>query len=164
VVTACLRKAFSIYGLPDVIGSDNATCFHSAEYSEFLHSLGIKAMYSAPYYPQANGPAEKAVQTLKEALQRVEGPNDERLLHVLGHHRTTPGPDGKTPAERLMGRQPTTLLDRLRPRPETSSPPEQPVRTPQTANSFQVYEKLCGDLVCASTHISHTTRIVHTDC
>ncbi len=33
----CLRNSFSNHGLPELIVSDNGTCFISAEFKEFLH-------------------------------------------------------------------------------------------------------------------------------
>ena len=57
-----LRKSFSYLGLPDVIVSDNATIFTSAEFAEFLKENEIHHIRSPPYHPASNGLAERAVQ------------------------------------------------------------------------------------------------------
>ena len=43
-----LHCAFATHGLPDIIVSDNGTCFTSAEFAEFVQCNGIKHVRSAP--------------------------------------------------------------------------------------------------------------------
>ena len=62
---------FSTHGLPEVLVSDNGTCFTSEEFAAFVRANGVKHLTSAPYHPAANGLAERAVQT-QECTQ--EGP------------------------------------------------------------------------------------------
>jgi len=112
-VIRCLGRAFATHGLCDVIVSDNAQCFQSAEYAAFLEGLGIKKMHSAPYFPQANGVAEKAVGTVMAILRKLTGDDEERLTAALAAHRSTPGADGRSPAKRLLNRTPLTLLHKL---------------------------------------------------
>ena len=68
-----LRLVFATHGLPEVIVSDNGTSFMSEEFSAFIHNNGIKHLTSAPYHPASNGLAERAVQTLKNALKKDPG-------------------------------------------------------------------------------------------
>ncbi|KAJ8332745.1 hypothetical protein SKAU_G00425340 [Synaphobranchus kaupii] len=44
----CLRQSFSNQGIPEMIVSDNATCFVSAEAKEFMRNNGIVHMTAAP--------------------------------------------------------------------------------------------------------------------
>ena len=48
-----LRVIFSTHGLPEVPVSDNASCFTSNEFREFMSHIT-----SAPYHPASNGLAE----------------------------------------------------------------------------------------------------------
>ena len=66
-----LRKTFSSLGLPEVLVSDNATAFTSAEFSEFLQKNGICHVRTPPYHPASNGLVERAVQSFKEGMKRI---------------------------------------------------------------------------------------------
>jgi len=67
----CLRKSFSNQGLPELIVSDNATCFVSAEVKEFLNKNGVQHVTSAPYHASSNGLVEWAVQIIKGMLKKM---------------------------------------------------------------------------------------------
>ena len=56
---------FVRFGLPEVLVSDNGTCFTSSDFSEFTSRNGIKHLRIAPYHPSSNGQTEKVVQTFK---------------------------------------------------------------------------------------------------
>ena len=57
-----LRTLFAKLGLPEMVVTDNGTCFVSQEFEQFLQKNGIKHTTSAPYHPASNGLAERAVQ------------------------------------------------------------------------------------------------------
>ncbi|CAH8609833.1 unnamed protein product [Dicrocoelium dendriticum] len=116
-----MRHVFSQHGLPKTVISDNGSQFTSYQFAEFCAQNGIEHVRTAPYYPQSNGQAERFVDTLKRALlkSKGEGTLDERLERFLLNYRVTPNPnapDGKSPAEVLMGRRLRTTLDLLTPR------------------------------------------------
>jgi len=54
--------------------SDNGPQFASEEIHEFVHAYGFRHITTSPYYPQANGLAEKAVRTVKRLLQHSADP------------------------------------------------------------------------------------------
>lgn len=109
-VIRSLRTVFTRFGVPELLVSDNAPEFVSAPLLSWLRINGIKKLESPTYYPQANGAAERAVQTVKKALRAWS----ERVTHaeftpflqrVLFHHRNSPSWRGRSPAELVFGRQ-----------------------------------------------------------
>ena len=112
-----LRPLFAQFGLPETIVTDNGSCFVSADFQHFLTMNGIKHITSAPYHPSTNGLAERAVQIVKKGLKKVtEGSIRSQIAKVLLAYRTTPhSTTGSTPASLLLGRNPRTRLDLLKP-------------------------------------------------
>ena len=101
--------------------SDNATCFTSSEFKEFVTCNGIRHITSAPYHPATNGLAERAVQTFKNALKKTSVADTEtQLSRFLFRYRNTPhSTTGTSPAELLLGRRPRSLLTLMQPNTST---------------------------------------------
>ena len=115
-----LKNLFSVFGIPDVIVSDNGSQFMSHIFRSFCSRNNIEQKFSPPYHPQSNGQAERFVDTFKRALlkARGEGPTTEALQTFLTMYRNTPNPqapDGKAPSEIMFGRKVKTIFDNLRP-------------------------------------------------
>ena len=112
-----LRAVFARFGLPETVVTDNGTCFVSSEFEVFLQRNGIKHLTSAPYHPASNGLAERAVQIIKKGLKKTpQGSASARLATTLMAYRLTPqSTTGISPAEMLLGRQPRSRLDLLKP-------------------------------------------------
>lgn len=114
-----LRELFSTHGLPDVIVSDNGSCFTSEEFRDFLKANAIRQVLIPPYHPASNGQAERMVQSFKEAIKRVissGGTWNQRISsYLLRQHITPSSNTGFCPAELLIKRKPKTLLDRIHP-------------------------------------------------
>ena len=107
-----LRQVFSCHGLPEVLVSDNGTAFTSTEFQTFVQRNGFRHIRSAPYHPATNGLAERAVQTVKNALRKTAGDIDTCLSRFLFQYRLTPhSTTGRSPAELLLGRKPRSHLD-----------------------------------------------------
>jgi len=53
--------------------TDNGPTFRSEELQAFIRENGIRHIFSAPYQPSSNGLAERAVQTMKQALCQMSG-------------------------------------------------------------------------------------------
>ena len=82
---------FSSLGLPEVLVSDNATAFTSAEFSEFLQRNGVRHVRTPPYHPASNGLVERAVQSFKEGMKRIRDRSiNTRLARYLFKYRSTP--------------------------------------------------------------------------
>nr|XP_050035646.1 uncharacterized protein K02A2.6-like [Dermacentor andersoni] len=116
-VCAKLRFLFATHGIRETVVSDNGTAFFSEEFRDFMCRNQIRHVTVAPYHPSSYGQAERMVRETKEVLKRMVGGNiDTRLArflmtqHILPHATT-----GKSPAESLMGRKLSTVLERLHP-------------------------------------------------
>lgn len=99
---------FARYGIPDILRSDNGPQFSSLEFLQFTSRWGVKHVTSSPHYAQSNGEAERAVQTAKNILRKSTD-----VAEGLLAHRATPGPEGYSPAELLMGRKLKTNVPTL---------------------------------------------------
>ena len=112
-----LRQSFAVFGLPTVLVSDNATCFTSESFKNFLKVNDVKHVYSPPRHPASNGQAEASVKIVKNALKRRrEGSLQTRLSRFLLSYRASPqSTTGRAPAELMLGRSVRTRLRDLRP-------------------------------------------------
>jgi hypothetical protein len=98
-VIRTLSEVFATHGTPSVVMSDNGPQFSSQEFQQFARDWGFDHVTSSPRYPQANGAAERAVQTAKKILKK----NDNPYLGLLAY-RSAPLQCGKTPSQLLMSR------------------------------------------------------------
>ena len=65
------RRLFAQFGIPEVLVTDNASCFVSEEFETFLSKNGFKHILSAPFYRATNGLAERAVQIVKKKKKKI---------------------------------------------------------------------------------------------
>ncbi|XP_024871700.1 uncharacterized protein K02A2.6-like [Temnothorax curvispinosus] len=116
VVIRELRQLFATFGVPDTIVSDNGTVFASTEIRDFYSKNGTKWLHTAAYNPQANGQAERMVQTTKRSLKRLtDGDWEVKITRFLLKHHTMPSSSsGKSPAEEMFNRRLRTALDKMR--------------------------------------------------
>ena len=104
-----LSQFFARFGIPRLLISDNGSELVSSDLKQWCESLGIKKMESPIYHPRANGFVERAVQTVKRAIQ-AWSPNlnvsfGAFLQRALMTHRNTSKTRDKTPVELLLGRK-----------------------------------------------------------
>lgn len=111
-----LRTLFATHGIPETLISDNGSGFTSQEFQYFMNQNGIRHSRTSPYHPSSNGLAERAVQTIKQGISKLQGPIQCRLDRFLLQYRVTPQTTtGLPPAELLMGRRLRTRLDLIHP-------------------------------------------------
>ncbi|XP_062506101.1 uncharacterized protein K02A2.6-like [Corticium candelabrum] len=104
-----LQFIFATHGLPELMVSDNGSAFTSQEFGNFMKGKGIVHITTAPYHPSSNGLAERAVQTFKAAMKRMENEQETletkldefRFWYRITPHATT----GEAPAVILMERR-----------------------------------------------------------
>ena len=109
-----LKQVFVDSGIPDVIKSDNATCFNSTEYLKFLKRRSIKPEYVTPYVHTGNGSIERTIGTIdsyfKIYLDETKNMQDSvfKMLELLRftYHQSIK----QTPFEKHFGRKPDTQL------------------------------------------------------
>ena len=58
-------------GSPTTLVSDNGPQFSAQDFAEKMSKWGIKHVFSPPYHPASNGVAERAVQTYKDRLKKM---------------------------------------------------------------------------------------------
>ena len=82
-----MEKPHLLFGIPQVIISDNGRQFDNHKFRDFCKELGIRNHYSSPRHPQANGQTEVTNQTSLELIKtRLEGAKEawpNKLLGVL---------------------------------------------------------------------------------
>ena len=98
------------YGLPDSITADFGPQYVSEKFKAKCNQEGIQLNFSSPYHHQANGLAERCVETCKNLLKKALEEN-ECPYTAIWMYRTTPL-DNNTPSpyELLFGRKPRTNL------------------------------------------------------
>ncbi len=101
------KSIFARHGIPETVITDNGPQFVVQKFADFATAYKFKHVTSSPRFPQSNGEAERAVQTIKNLLKKASDP----YIALLAY-RATPLQNGYSPAQLLMGRRPVlgTLL------------------------------------------------------
>lgn len=105
-----MKEVFARYGIPDVLVTDNGAQFASAEFAAFAETWSFEHNTSSPRYPQSNGKAENAVQTVKRLFKKCKASGQSEYLALLDWRNTPTEGVGTSPAQRLFGRRCKTLL------------------------------------------------------
>ena len=104
------KSQFTRYGIPDTLVTDNGPQFSSEAFRDFTHHYGFRYCTSSPHYPQSNGRAEKAVQTIKSLVKKANDDGKDIYLALVELRNTPINEQLGSPAQRLMGRRTRTLL------------------------------------------------------
>ena len=104
-----LKSMFARQVVCEILVTDNGPQFAAGSFTTFAANYGFQHVTSSPKFPQSNGEAERAVQTIKNLLTKAEDP----YLALLAY-RSTPLHNGFSPAQLLMGRRLRTTVPTLR--------------------------------------------------
>ena len=105
-----LKSQFARHGIPDRVITDNGPQFSSDVFRQFTKDYCFQHCTASPYYPQSNGMAERAVQTVKNCLKKALLDRRDPYLALLEYRNTPMSDDLGSPAQRLMGRRTKTLI------------------------------------------------------
>lgn len=109
-VIKSLKHWFAIFGVRQILISDNGSQYDSKEFRNFQNEWKFNHRTSSPRYPKSNGFAERHVQEAKKFLKRCELDGSDIQLALL-HQRNTPRSTNlPSPNERLIGRFTRTNL------------------------------------------------------
>ncbi|XP_064651618.1 uncharacterized protein K02A2.6-like [Lineus longissimus] len=112
-----LDAIFSRQGIPEVLKSDNGPPFNGKDFTRFSCYLGFKHRKITPLYHQANGEAEKFMQSMAKTVRvaHIAGQNwKQELQKFLRQYRATPhSTTGVSPFEALTGRKMNTQLPQI---------------------------------------------------
>ena len=122
-VISAMKSQFAKYGIPDELITDNGPQYACREFREFAKEYGFIHTTSSPLYPQSNGQAERAVQTVKRLLKKSSDPYKSLMCY---RNTQIEGLD-QSPAQLFLGRRLKTSLptaaDLLKP-PTASAKPK----------------------------------------
>jgi transposase InsO family protein len=105
-----LRRHFSVHGIPDIIISDSGPQFTCVEFAEFCSKWDIQHLLSSPDHHQANGLAERAVQSAKSLLDKCKSEDSDFFLALLNSRNIPRDNNLGSPAQRLLSRKTRTLV------------------------------------------------------
>ncbi|CAB0011086.1 unnamed protein product [Nesidiocoris tenuis] len=115
IIKSLQNKIFCHFGFWERIVSDNATCFTSKKFTDFLFLCGIKHTLLPPHYPNPNL-AERQIQNLKSSLRSQCADDHSKWaakLHLtqISLNSAINETTKFTPAELFLGRNISTPLN-----------------------------------------------------
>jgi hypothetical protein len=109
-----LDKIFSIFGHPEKIKSDNGPPFDSKALDDYFKSRNIRHQHITPYWPRANGEAERFMRNLGNMFRKTKIEKKDwraELNTFLRNYRSTPHPSiGVAPSSLVIKLSSPTLL------------------------------------------------------
>ncbi|XP_033109310.1 uncharacterized protein K02A2.6-like [Anneissia japonica] len=81
------------FGVPNVLKSDNGSPFNSRDFQLFANDLGFKRRKITPYWPRANGEAERFMKTIKKVIKAsiAAGKNwKQEMFRFLRNYSASP--------------------------------------------------------------------------
>ena len=103
-----MDSVFALFGIYDVVKTDNGPPFNGREFKGFAEHLGFHHRKITPLWPQANGEVELFMKTIGKAIRAAHVEHrswKQEMYSFLRNYRATPhATTNATPAELLSGR------------------------------------------------------------
>jgi len=116
-VIPLLERIFGLFGIPNVVRSDNGSPFNSHIFADFAAQLGFKHRKITPLHPRANGTAEAFMKPLVKCMKTASASGQNyksELTKFLLNYRSTPHPStGVSPFELMFDRKMKTKIPRF---------------------------------------------------
>jgi hypothetical protein len=106
-VIPVLDKIFSVFGVCEVLKTDNGPPFNSEQFRLFAEYMGFRHRRITPYWPEANAEVERFMRCIGKILRTtvVEGKIwKQELFKFLRAYRATPHSSTKIPPGNIMFR------------------------------------------------------------
>ena len=103
-----MERGWDIFGIPQIISSDQGPHFANQFWRTLCGRLGIRQAFSHAHRPQGNGRAEVAGKSLQTILRKMHEERSinwvEALPHAVRVHNNFPNTTGLSPYKILFGR------------------------------------------------------------
>ena len=107
-VIPVLDKIFSMFGVHEIVKSDNGPPFQGGEFHKYAQYLGFTHRKITPYHPRANGECERFMRTLGKVVKIAATESqtlNQILCRFLRSYQATPhSTTGIAPATALFSR------------------------------------------------------------
>ena len=88
-----IDSVFALFGIPDVVKTDNGPPFNGREFNGFAEHLGFHHRKITPLWPQANGEVERFMKTIGKAIRAAHVEHrswKQEMYSFLRNYRATP--------------------------------------------------------------------------
>ena len=100
-----MSEVFARVGVVDILVTDNALNFTSAEFAVFAKTWTFENVTSSPHYPESNGTSGNAVKTVKRLFQKCRDSGENEFNALLDWLNTPTAGVDTSPAQLLMERR-----------------------------------------------------------
>ncbi|PIK51859.1 hypothetical protein BSL78_11236 [Apostichopus japonicus] len=104
-----LDRIFALFGIPEVVRTDNGPPFNSEYFMKFAQYLGFRHRRITPQWPQANGEVERFMCVLKKVVRTATAERKswkQELYTFLRNYRATPHRTSGAPPATIMFQRP----------------------------------------------------------
>ena len=116
VADTLMTQCFNLFGLPEVIHSDQGRNFEYDLFKELYQLLGIEKTRTTAYHPQSDGMVERFNRTCQQMLKAFINENrddwDDHLPYLMMAYRSSPHEStGLSPNMMIFGNEATLPVD-----------------------------------------------------
>lgn len=147
IARTLVNRVFSVFGVPELLHSDQGTEFENQLVKELQSVFGYKKTRTTPYRPQGNSVLERVHSTMHNMLAMycdVKHANWAELLPFIqmAHNTAYSRAVHETPHYLMFGRMPKLPVDVIMGMPQTEIPETALQYTRQTVNNLQLAYEL----------------------